>query len=87
MSKLCKLGHRGCWANGECHYNKRCENQIADTGKWKYNTECECWVCSICGASALNNYAVYSTPSNYCPNCGKPMLTINKDNKIKEEKV
>ena len=79
MSKLCKLGHRGCWANGECHYKKRCENQIADTGKWKFSDDCACWVCSECGAAALNDYAGRSTPSTFCPHCGKPMILAVKE--------
>ena len=43
-------------------------------GNWKYAEDCECWVCSICGVSALNDYAGRSTPSNFCPHCGKPMM-------------
>lgn len=42
-------------------------------GKWRYSDDCECWVCNVCGAAALNDYAGRSTPSNFCPHCGKPM--------------
>lgn len=42
-------------------------------GKWIWNEECECWVCSNCELSALNNYRGNSTDSNYCPNCGARM--------------
>ena len=43
-------------------------------GKWKYFEDDECWICSVCGAAALNDYAGRSTPSNFCPNCGKSMI-------------
>jgi predicted nucleic acid-binding Zn ribbon protein len=42
-------------------------------GEWKYDEDCECYVCSVCGHSALNNYRLLSTPSNFCPNCGAKM--------------
>jgi rubrerythrin len=50
-----------------------------DFGKWKLSEDCACWVCSVCGASALNDYAGRSTPSTFCPHCGKPMTVINVD--------
>lgn len=45
-----------------------------DFGKWKFSDDCSCWVCSVCGAAALNDYAGRSTPSSFCPHCGKPMI-------------
>ena len=48
-------------------------------GKWKYNEDCECWVCSVCGAAALNDYAGRSTPSTFCPHCGKLMILVVKE--------
>ena len=42
-------------------------------GEWKYDEDCECYVCSVCEHSALNNYRLLSTPSNFCPNCGAKM--------------
>ena len=42
-------------------------------GRWVWNEECHCWVCSNCYLSALNNYRGWSTESNYCPNCGARM--------------
>ena len=42
-------------------------------GRWIWNEEDECWVCSNCELSALNNYRGNSTDSNYCPNCGAMM--------------
>lgn len=45
-------------------------------GKWSYEEDCECFVCSCCGMSALNDYRGRSTPSNFCPNCGKPMTVV-----------
>ena len=42
-------------------------------GRWIWNEENECWVCSNCEMSALNNYRGNSTDSNYCHNCGAKM--------------
>lgn len=42
-------------------------------GRWIWNEENECWICSNCEMSALNNYRGNSTDSNYCPNCGAKM--------------
>ena len=42
-------------------------------GEWKYNEDCDCFVCSVCGNSALNNYRGLSVNSNFCPNCGAHM--------------
>ena len=42
-------------------------------GRWIWSEENECWVCSNCEMSALNNYRGNSTDSNYCPNCGAKM--------------
>lgn len=50
-----------------------------DFGKWKLSEDCTCWVCSVCGASALNDYAGRSTPSTFCPHCGKPMILVIKE--------
>lgn len=40
---------------------------------WIWNEENECWVCSNCESSALNNYRGNSTDSDYCPHCGAKM--------------
>lgn len=48
-------------------------------GNWEYSADCECWVCSVCKAAALNDYAGRSTPSNFCPHCGKPMILVVKE--------
>ncbi|MCH5192245.1 MAG: hypothetical protein J1F23_08795 [Oscillospiraceae bacterium] len=42
-------------------------------GKWIYDEKDECYICSNCEWSALNNYRGSSTDSNYCPNCGAKM--------------
>lgn len=42
-------------------------------GRWIWNDEDECWICSNCELSALNNYRGDSTESNYCPYCGAKM--------------
>ena len=48
-------------------------------GRWIWDEENECWVCSNCEMSALNNYRGNSTSSNYCPNCGAKMDGGNED--------
>lgn len=51
-------------------------NQNKDeTAHWIWNDEDQCWICSSCGASALNNYAGHSTDSRFCPDCGKSMIS------------
>lgn len=42
-------------------------------GEWGYDEGCDCFVCSVCEHSALNNYRGLSTMSNFCPNCGAHM--------------
>ena len=46
-------------------------------GVWVWNEEDECWVCSICELSALNNYRGISVDSEYCPHCGADMRGTN----------
>lgn len=41
--------------------------------EWDYDEENECFICSNCKSSALNNYRGLSVDSNYCPNCGAKM--------------
>ena len=48
-------------------------------GRWIWSEENECWVCSNCEMSALNNYCGNSVDSNYCPNCGAKMDGGNED--------
>jgi rRNA maturation endonuclease Nob1 len=56
------------------------------TGEWKYSESCNCWVCSICGSAALNDYAGRSTASNFCPTCGNPMIiTMDTVEEVKED--
>ena len=47
--------------------------------RWIWSEENECWVCSNCELSALNNYRGNSTDSNYCPHCGAKMDGGNED--------
>lgn len=42
-------------------------------GFWNYIEECNCFACSVCGNSALNNYRGLSVSSNFCPHCGARM--------------
>lgn len=42
-------------------------------GRWIWNEENECWICSNCELSALNNYRGNSTDSEFCPHCGADM--------------
>ena len=40
---------------------------------WKFDSAHECYECSNCGMSALNNYRGISVNSDYCPHCGSLM--------------
>ena len=42
-------------------------------GRWVYTAAYECFVCSNCRLSALNNYRGLSVNSEYCPHCGAKM--------------
>ena len=48
-----------------------------DTGEnkavWTWSETFECFVCSNCERSALNNFMGRSTDSRFCPNCGRLM--------------
>ena len=48
-------------------------------GEWIWNEDCECWVCSVCERSALNNYRGLSVNSEYCPHCGAKMDGGNRN--------
>ena len=47
---------------------------MVGNGKWQFSEDCSCWVCSECGLAALNDYAGRSTPSTFCPHCGRIMV-------------
>ena len=49
-------------------------------GHWEYDDVCECYECSVCKMSALNNWRNKSTNSNYCPHCGAKMRGDNDGN-------
>ena len=66
-----KHGHTSMRDLAEALYNAGYRKQ--SEGEWKYDEDCECFVCSVCGHSALNNYRMLSTNSNFCPNCGAKM--------------
>ena len=51
----------------EAGYRKQSE------GEWSFNGDYDCFVCSVCGHSALDNYRGLSVNSNFCPNCGAKM--------------
>lgn len=44
-------------------------------GEWIYDEENDCYICSECKSSALNNYRGLSTDSPYCPTCGAHMIS------------
>lgn len=82
---ICKLGEQSCYSDGQCHYTKHCDNQIVipdnpestTVSVWKFNERNSCWVCGSCGTAALNDHNGRSTPSAFCPHCGKPMTISN----------
>lgn len=66
-----KQGHISMRALAEALYNAGYRKQ--KEGEWKYDEDCDCFVCSVCVNSALNNYRGLSVNSNFCPNCGAKM--------------
>ena len=40
---------------------------------WEYFEEDNCYLCSNCRSSALNDYKGQSTNSSFCPHCGAEM--------------
>lgn len=48
-------------------------DDLRERGRWIWDEENECWLCSNCESSALNNYRGNSADSDYCPNCGAKM--------------
>ena len=69
---------------GECEYCMAKDLYDAgyhkpSEGEWAYNEDYECFVCSVCGHSALNNYRGLSVNSNFCPCCGAKMKGSNDD--------
>lgn len=81
--KFCSNCGKMTLAEGPCQFCGTDDSSTKSTkkreGKWKYDDDCKCWVCSECGSSALNDYAGRSTPSDFCPKCGKPMILEVKE--------
>ena len=42
-------------------------------GVWIWDEANECYICSVCGEAALNNYRGLSVASNGCPHCRAKM--------------
>ena len=60
------------WMYGE--KQKGMVNPLSDDyAVWMWSEDEECFVCSNCWYSALNDYRGNSTDSEYCPHCGKKM--------------
>ena len=60
------------------------------SAEWIWNESCECWECSVCRWSALNDYKGESTRSNFCPTCGSLMknrYTMDAANSAIEEEI
>ena len=60
------------------------------SAEWIWNELCECWECSVCRWSALNDYKGESTRSNFCPTCGllmKNRYTMDAANSAVEEEI
>ena len=46
----CKLGEKGCWQDGKCHYRNDCENKVltnADRIRSMSDEELEKFICSM----------------------------------------
>ena len=50
-----------------------------NTAKWIYLEADECYICSNCAYSALNDYKGFSVDSAYCPHCGKRMINSTRE--------
>ncbi len=49
--------------------------ELKDTqAEWIADIELDCFLCSNCGVSALNDYRGNSVDSRFCPHCGKFMI-------------
>jgi hypothetical protein len=48
-------------------------NSLGNEAYWMWEEAEECFVCSNCLCSALNDYRGNSADSEYCPHCGKKM--------------
>lgn len=72
---ICKCNHKYCDKNICPIYKAPTINQddLVKHGEWKYDNNNNCWYCSLCDCSALNDYRGASTDSNFCPNCGARM--------------
>jgi DNA-directed RNA polymerase subunit M/transcription elongation factor TFIIS len=56
--------------------------ELKDTeAQWIWKEAMDCFTCSNCGYSALNDYKGDSVDSLFCPHCGKIMInsTIEED--------
>ena len=50
-----------------------------NNARWLWVEVDECFSCSNCGYSALNDYRGNSADSLYCPNCGKRMINSSME--------
>lgn len=54
--------------------------ELRDTeAEWWYSEVDPIYRCSVCGYSALNDYRGRSTPSKFCPHCGKYMINHQQE--------
>jgi len=69
----CDRTINGCQARNILREAADALEKLDRHGRWVWDAENECWLCSTCEQSALNNYRGNSADSNYCPNCGARM--------------
>lgn len=69
------------WAISALHNAPSVKAEPIIEAEWLYDEENECFFCSHCDSSALNNYRNLSTQSKRCPECGAHMKEfIQKEN-------
>ena len=69
----CKLGEKGCWKDGKCHYSRDCGNKIltnADRIRAMSDEELAKAIASKAYTGACNDFDI-SYDGNCCHNCEK----------------
>lgn len=61
------------WLTAICDAAPTVDAEPVRHGEWIWNEENDCYICSACGETALNNYRGLSIASEGCPHCRAKM--------------